>query len=261
MKVKNEFKTGFNNMPYPIFDRISIESNSYCNRNCSFCTRSFDNRAKTKMPLDLIKKVLNELHQINYQGLIAFHFYNEIFTDDRIFTLFETCKELGLRNYITSNGDYLNFEKVKELSTYNIEEMNISLYNWKNDSDFVNLRNKTIERLGLDMYNWKFKIIRGGSHYGNRAGNAKHKIESLNLPLKAGCSRIDNKLEIRYDGVAVMCCQDYFGKHPIGNIRKNHILDIWYSKERMYQVSQLSKGLRENFELCSKCSDFTKSIE
>ena len=65
------------NHPYPLFDRISIECNSFCNRSCSFCTRTADNREKSRMPEDLVYKVLHELAAIRYQGLIAFHFYGQ----------------------------------------------------------------------------------------------------------------------------------------------------------------------------------------
>ena len=86
------------NIPYPIFEKISIEINSYCNRSCSFCTRTLDNREKVRMPEELVHKVLYELAAIKYNGRIAFHFFNEVFTDNRIFSFFEKCKELGLNN-------------------------------------------------------------------------------------------------------------------------------------------------------------------
>ena len=111
-----------NSHTYPLFDRISIECNSYCNRFCSFCTRTYDNREKVRMPLPLIYKTLDELQKVDFRGLISFHFYNEIFTDKRIYQLFDKCKELGLNNYLVTNGDFLTVENVQKLSKYNIKE-------------------------------------------------------------------------------------------------------------------------------------------
>ena len=71
--------------PYPIFDKISIESNSFCNRSCSFCTRTNDNREKEKLSTDLIYKVLYELAEIEYKGLISFHFYKLQYSRSLIF--------------------------------------------------------------------------------------------------------------------------------------------------------------------------------
>ena len=48
------------------------------------------------MPEELVHKVLYELAAIKYNGRIAFHFFNEVFTDNRIFSFFEKCKELYL---------------------------------------------------------------------------------------------------------------------------------------------------------------------
>ncbi len=59
------------------------------------------------MPTKIIYKTLNELSEVKFKGLISFHFYNEVFTDKRIFELFEKCKELGLSNYLVTNGDFL----------------------------------------------------------------------------------------------------------------------------------------------------------
>lgn len=248
------------NHSYPIFDRISIECNSFCNRSCSFCTRTYDNRVKTRMPKSLIFKVLNELFEISFDGLISFHFYNEIFTDQRIYSLFEKCQELCLNNYIISNGDHLTSEDVYQLSKYNIKEFTISLYDWKTDNDYLELIEKTKERLRLDRYSWKYGFVQGGDNFGTRAGHAMHKKEELILPIKAACSKIEKKLEIRFDGVAVMCCQDYYGIHPIGNIDKDHILDIWYGLIRQEQINTLRSGLRSSYKLCSTCSDFIKRV-
>jgi radical SAM protein with 4Fe4S-binding SPASM domain len=246
--------------PYPVFDKISIECNSFCNRSCNFCTRTYDSREKVKMSDELIFKVLNELHEKQYKGLISFHFYNEIFTDKRIFKLFEKCKELELYNYIFTNGDYLTKEIIEKLSTYNIKEFALSIYDWKTEEEFIEKSNQYVNDLNLKKYPWEFYIIKGGDGFGNRAGNIEFKKEKIVMPLKAACSKIENKIEVRYDGKVVMCCQDYYGLHKIGDIREQNIYDIWYSDIRRKQISDLAKGLRENYSLCSKCTDYIKKI-
>lgn len=242
--------------PYPIFDRISIEINSYCNRSCSFCTRTNDNRIKVRMPEELVHKVLDELAAINYKGLISFHFYNEVFTDKRIFSFFQKCKDLGLNNYLFTNGDFLDEEVVKKLSNYNIEEFTLSIYDWITDDDFDKKCREFNDKLDLSKYPWNFIIVKGGENFGNRAGYVNHKVEEVSLPIKAACSKIETKMEIRYDGTVVMCCIDYHAVHPIGNINYENVIDIWYSEVRQNQISDLKKGLRNCYKLCSKCSDF-----
>lgn len=246
-------------LPYPIFERISIECHSYCNRNCRFCTRSYNPRPIQFMPMKLITKVLHELADIHYSGTVSFHFYNEIFTDPRILMILEYSKRLGLYNYINTNGDLLTDDIIKVVANLNVLQLNISLYDWTSEEDFCNLRNATISRLGLNEFPNEYRFIKGGDHLGTRAGYAKHKYQPDGLPLHSGCSCISKKLEIRCDGKAVMCSHDYFGIHEIGNIENQHILEIWYGNKRLHQIKTLAQGNRNSFELCSRCSDFCES--
>ncbi|MCU4177708.1 radical SAM protein [Carboxylicivirga sp. N1Y90] len=244
------------NYSYPLFDRISIECNSYCNRDCSFCTRTYDNREKVRMPLSLIYKVLKDLNEGGFKGLISFHFYNEIFTDNRIFEIFEKCKELGLNNYLVTNGDLLTKEKVKKLSRYNIREFTLSLYDSKDREDFEERAQQYIEHYQLDAYGWELIILNGGEGFTNRAGYVDHVEEKVKLPVKSSCSKIVKKVDVRYDGEVVMCCLDYYGLHSIGNINNQNIIDIWHSEKKRHQLIDLAKGNRYKYELCSRCSDY-----
>ncbi len=213
------------------------------------------------MPEELVHKVLYELAEIEYKGLISFHFYNEIFTDKRIFSFFEKCQQLGLANYIFTNGDYLTKDIVERLSKYNIKEFALSIYDWETEREFEERCKFLKEDLKLEEYSWEFYIIKGGENFGNRAGYVQHKQEELPLPIAAACSKIEKKVDIRYDGSVVMCCLDYYGIHTIGNIRDQNIVDIWYGEIRKKQIMDLRKGLRKCYKLCSKCSDYLQEIE
>lgn len=249
-----------NKRDYPLFERISIECNSYCNRFCSFCTRTYDNREKVRMPTETIYKTLNELSQAKFKGLISFHFYNEVLTDKRIFELFKKCQELGLNNYFVTNGDFLSTESVESLSHYNIKEFTLSLYDSTDRADFEKRSREYIQKFKLDQYDWELIILNGGEGFTNRAGYVKHTEEKYELPVKAACSKIVKKIDVRYDGQVVMCCLDYYGLHPIGNIVEENIIDIWYSDKRRNQLTDLAQGKRENYKLCSGCSDYMVEI-
>lgn len=248
-------------IPYPLFERISIECNSFCNRSCSFCTRTYDEREKKRMPEELLHKILYELAEIEYKGLISFHFYNEIFTDKRIISFFEKCKELGLKNYLFTNGDFLTEDIVYQLSQLNIKEFTLSIYDWKTEKDFQEKCDYFEEKLKLSSFEWEYIVVKGGENFGNRAGYVDHKKEDYELPIKAACSKIERKVEVKYDGTVVMCCIDYYGIHQIGNIKTDRIVDIWYSEIRRKQISDLRKGLRKNYKLCSGCSDFLIKLD
>lgn len=246
---------------YPLFERISIECNSYCNRFCSFCTRTYDNREKVRMPTDTIYKTLTELSEVGFKGLVSFHFYNEVFTDKRIFELFQKCKELKLNNYLVTNGDFLTAEKVQRLSLFNIKEFTLSLYDSKDRDDFEKRSREYIQKFKLDHYDWELIILNGGEDFTNRAGYVDHVEEKYDLPVKAACSKIVKKVDVRYDGMVVMCCLDYYGLHPIGNINEDSIIDIWYGDKKRKQLSDLAKGRRDKYKLCSGCSDYMIKLQ
>lgn len=248
------------NREYPLFERISIECNSYCNRSCSFCTRTYDKREKVRMPDFLIDKTLNELADVKFKGLISFHFYNEVFTDKRIFELFEKCQKLGLKNYLVTNGDFLTTESVERLSRYNINEFTLSLYDSNDREDFIKRSTQYIEKYKLDQYDWELIVLNGGEGFTNRAGYVNHIEEKYELPVKAACSKIVKKIDVRYDGEVVMCCLDYYGLHSIGNIKNDNIIDIWYGDKKRNQLIDLAKGERDKYKLCSGCSDYMVEI-
>ena len=61
---------------------IVIEIHSYCNRTCWFCPNSFlDRKHKTKMKEWVYLKILQELKDIEYDGVISFSTIDEIAFD------------------------------------------------------------------------------------------------------------------------------------------------------------------------------------
>lgn len=212
------------------------------------------------MPTETIYKTLNELSEADFKGLVSFHFYNEVFTDKRIFELFEKCQALGLNNYLVTNGDFLTVENVERLSQYNIKEFTLSLYDSMDRADYKKRSKDYIQKFKLDQYDWELIILNGGEDFTNRAGYVEHTEEKYELPVKAACSKIVKKIDVRYDGEVVMCCLDYYGLHSIGNIAEENIIDIWYSDKRRNQLTDLAQGKRENYKLCSGCSDYMIEI-
>jgi radical SAM protein with 4Fe4S-binding SPASM domain len=85
--------------------------------------------------------------------------------------------------------------------------------------------------------------------------------EKVSLPVKAACSKIVKKVDVRYDGEIVMCCLDYYALHSLGNTNDQNIIDVWYSEKKRQQLADLAKGNRSKYELCSKCSDYMCEVK
>ncbi len=100
--------------------RIEIEIGSYCNRVCSYCPNSFVDRRGTAKYMDdaLFDSIINQLAEINYNGKLNFHRYNEPLSDRayaiaRISQARATLPRAVLT--IFTNGDYLTRDYLHEL--------------------------------------------------------------------------------------------------------------------------------------------------
>ena len=82
--IKNEIK-------YLLFQRVAIELQSDCNRDCYFCCRQSDTSGKRRtsegirvlksMPTEKVIKLLDELESLSFKGYITFHHLGEAFLD------------------------------------------------------------------------------------------------------------------------------------------------------------------------------------
>ena len=96
-----------------IIHDINMETSTVCNRRCSYCPNSIYDRGleknKKDMPFWLFKKIIDELSEINFEGRLSPHFFNEPLLDERIFTLikYAITKLPKARIVLYTNGDFL----------------------------------------------------------------------------------------------------------------------------------------------------------
>ena len=139
-------------------ERVIIEVNSKCNRQCWFCTNSLADRhsENVEMTDELFSKIINELSEISYDSDICLSFFNEPLLCEK---LFERIKEIRLKLpksyiYAFSNGDYLTKENTYMLSEAGLNLLWVDIYT--NDVEYksakVNyLAAALIERIGLPI--------------------------------------------------------------------------------------------------------------
>lgn len=111
---------------------VWIEFSSYCNRKCTFCPNTDGSRLSQRNLLDVevFRKILDELAEIQYDGRIALHEYNEPLAEP---TFFERLEDVNNKlpeayAFLTTNGDYLTRKKLTELSRLGLKHINISIY-------------------------------------------------------------------------------------------------------------------------------------
>ncbi len=140
---------------------VEIEIFSFCNRTCAFCGNSKINRRGANVFMDgkLYSKILDDLSEISYDGIIWYSRYNEP-TSDRVFL--ERLREARVklpraRLQTFTNGDYLTAEYIFEIRDAGLNELRIMAYlpntTEPTPANFLNTMVHRLKALGLP---WQF---------------------------------------------------------------------------------------------------------
>lgn len=129
--------------PYPIFNRISIETLSFCNRTCSFCPLfwSQNERGRKRMTDELYAKIVHELGELAFDGVAQMFLLSEPTIDAsmiaKLKALRAACPEVS--TYASSNGDMLAsiyknrgpkafLDKTHEFYSAGLTTLNLNVY-------------------------------------------------------------------------------------------------------------------------------------
>ena len=248
------------NIPLP--SEVEISESGVCNRKCSFCPRSDPSYEDINEFIDsnLHSKLIDQLKNLNYGGVIRYSGFVEPLLDKNIYNL---VKEVSLkipncRREIVTNGDVLNGERLKKLFDSGLSTLLISVYDGPEDA-------KKFEKMCLDnnLRNDQFVIRHRyyseekdfGLTISNRAGmmkNAEYKIQPLQKSLDLKCYYPSYTFFMDYNGDVLMCPHDWGKKIILGNMNKENFLDIWTSKKAIKIRKKLNNSDR-NFSPCNVC--------
>jgi organic radical activating enzyme len=112
--------------------RIEIETHSYCNRRCGYCPNVTGDRLtpNQRMRRDRFDKILRDLQEIDYDGILVLNSYNEPLYDrniiDHIRDLARAAPKASIEIY--TNGDYLRPDYVTALADAGLHKMHISIH-------------------------------------------------------------------------------------------------------------------------------------
>ena len=268
--IKNKSKTvedkiqlfRFNGQNLPLPTEIEISESGTCNRTCSFCPRSASSFIDKKefITNTLHEKLCTELKELNYKGTIRYSGFVEPMLDKNIFNLINMA-----RNYLpecniemVTNGDPLNLRRLKKLFESGLNKILISAYDGKEESQ--ELEDLCVSAgLGEKQYIVRHRYYSEDQDFGitlsNRSGlmtDAEFKIDALKEPLKNPCYIPSYTFFLDYQGDVLMCPHDWGKKVILGDLNKEKLKNIWFSKKFMGIRKMLNKSNR-NFEPCNVC--------
>ena len=268
--IKNKSKTVedniqlymFNGQELPLPTEIEISESGTCNRTCSFCPRSAANFIDKKefITNTLHEKLCIELKELNYKGTIRYSGFVEPMLDKNIFNLINM-----VRNYLpesniemVTNGDPLNLKRLKKLFENGLNKILISAYDGKEESDKLEdlcIQANLTEKQYIVRHRYYSEDQDFGITLSNRSGlmtDAEFKIDALKEPLKKPCFIPSYTFFLDYQGDVLMCPHDWGKKVILGDLNKEKLKDIWFSKKFMGIRKMLNKSNR-NFKPCNVC--------
>lgn len=241
-----------------LFHWVEIETVNRCNGTCDFCPVSAgnDTRQKNVMSLELFKKIIGELKDLNYGGYVAFFSNNEPFLDLDIQDKIKYAREQipFAHSYLFTNGSLLSLNKLLHLLPF-LDEVFID--NYTEDGSYIPLSKEIVsyykehpeiaEKITICLRN-PHEILT------TRGGNAPNRVEIVSYP-KETCVLPFRQVVIRPDGKLSLCCNDALGRYTLGDLTKERLIDIWKGKSYREIRSKINLG-RGELEMCRSCDTF-----
>ena len=229
-----------------LFKSIEIETITTCNLRCESCPNRYHSRPHAELPIDIIKGILRELGDMNYQGIFSPHFYNEPLLDPRLFDILDFARKTLAKAKIIL---FTNFT----LMTTDYYRRLFPLVDKFLVTDDESIIREAIDRVSkeLDIHELK-KIKRrrlfNSGPSSNRAGSVPSRSNNLKKLEKCPFSRY--YMTIDAYGDVHLCCNDYFSRAVFGNVKDQNFLDIWFSKD--YTLAR-EAAYNVSHPLCEEC--------
>lgn len=264
-----------------IFNTISIETASLCNRKCWFCPNAYNDRPDEIMSSALISKILTELGNNKFNGRIELYEYNEPLRDTRIYDIIAECRKKVPKSciMIATNADYVkNAQQIDDLYKAGLNQLQINVY-----SNVPRYRQLTELMKGLSYASKgnvygpgtpKIKIYTIEEKYDRIINTATQKVGRFDLTNRCGlipgipgskkqmnkvCPRPFRFMQVTWEGKVVICCNDYHATQVCGDLNTDSVYEVWKSSPVFlkYRKELLTAG-RSKLPLCCKC-DFSGS--
>lgn len=247
---------------FPLPSEIEISESGTCNRKCSFCPRSDPDYEDIKdfIKPELHTKLIKELMEQNYRGVVRYSGFVEPLLDKNIYNLIlETKSNLPeAKVEMVTNGDVLNLKRLKKLFESGLDTILISVYDGPEDAKKFEKMCNQLE-LKKSQFVIRHRYFNEDKDFGltisNRAGmmkNAEYKIMPLKEELKAKCFYPGYTFFMDYNGDVLMCPHDWGKKIILGNLNKQNFIEIWTSKKAINLRKKLNNGDRK-FSPCNVC--------
>lgn len=256
---------------------VSLETLALCNAACTFCPYPTLERKGTKMPDELIERLVGEMASFEVPFYLSPFKVNEPLLDARLLPLCRMVNDAVplARLRLFTNGSPLTTEKAEQIGALkNVEHLWISL-NEHDPQKYEALMALNFERTAkrLDaLHDMEFPHPVVISKVGPDEGFTDYvrkrwpKFKPMLIKRDAWLGYVDPQypgipdtpcgrwfeLSVMASGKVSLCCMDGTGEYAIGDVNESTLLDIYsaphWRERREHLIS------RRSIEPCSRCS-------
>jgi len=271
-------------MQQPRPEIIQIETNIACNADCPFCPQKSLRRRPHRMKDEIWTKIIDETRGlgITYRPFLI----NEPLSDKRMGKIMQYIREDDTaRIEINSNGELMAEQMAHDILDAGIDVIRFSIDGFSEQTfsrsrvgvDYEKTVDRTLKfiRLAKKKGGAKRIEVRMISMDVNKREQAAYKkfwgdagaipivtslyrwpwepgVECVRLP----CMKVLREMFFYVNGKATLCCWDSHERAVVGDVAKQHVLEIWDGAINRQYRSLLAEGRRDEILLCSRCEAY-----
>ncbi len=231
-----------------MFNKLSIETSSYCNRRCASCLRQTEpdrqavasRQRQAYMCSDMVVSLLDQAKGMGFGGVVVLSFYNEPLLDSRLWWFGRHAMTLGFsRVEVVTNADYLDAKAAEKLDGC-FDEIRVSLYE------------KTRERMDAlrGMFTKTALRFTSGLHrFTHYAADASEQIAEV---ADEPCHHVGNNMIVNHCGDVLACCDEIIPHFDLGNVHEATLQELWVRKRELVRTLKQREG-RRTYPYCLSC--------
>lgn len=199
------------------------------------------------MPMELFKKILKSLKEIDFDGIFYFHTYNEpLLTEHAEKYIEEVNKHIDkAETRLYTNGIFLTKERLNNI--FNAGGVkNIIVTEHTKSHSFLDRLPFIDDELLQGVFVRQPKDL----NLVNRGGLVKTKTSVLE---QNQCLMPKRNLISNEKGEVIFCPDDYYEIGKLGDLKVQTPVEVIESKKYKDVITELEHGNRNLFSICSKC--------
>ena len=217
-----------------------IQTRTDCNGQCVICPqpKAFKRFGLQIMPTALFRKIILDLFEYDYNGIVGLFLQHEPLMESRLFYLIELANKIldgrGIVE-ISTNGILLN-ENIDEIKASSVDRVYFNygaVEHGVADASVVDTVNELSKHIPIrvnypmltrDDITRMFPLCLVDLFWAsNRGGNIDVNHDNKTKFANRQCQQ----LNIMANGDVVLCCNDYMRENIFGNAAEENVIDIW----------------------------------